>query len=356
MLSIKKHIMKTTKKFTCRFLVLFGIVALLFGSCSKDEKETAEVPVLSTTVVSSITQTTAVSGGNITDDGGASVTERGVCWSSSNVTPTTRDSKTTDGAGSGSFTSDLSGLSPGTEYYVRAYATNSEGTAYGSTLTFTTLEDGGNVVYAELTTTDITEITQTTAVSGGNITSDGGAPVTMRGVCWGTNESPTVNDSKTEDGNGSGVFTSNITGLAPNTTYYVRAYSINSTSTSYGQVKSFTTLEEAVAPTVTTAEVTEINRTTAVSGGNVTDDGGDVVTARGVCWSTNENPTITDSKTTDGEGVGSFTSNMEGLAQGTTYYVRAYATNSVGTSYGEAHTFTTSQTGITVEEIEGEYW
>jgi hypothetical protein len=99
----------------------------------------------------------------------------------------------------------------------------------------------------------------------------------------------------------------------------------------------------AVAPTVTTTAISNITRTTASSGGNVTSDGGATVTARGVCWSTSSNPTTANSKTTDGSGTGSFTSSITGLSPGTTYYVRAYATNSVGTSYGANVSFKTDR-------------
>ena len=91
---------------------------------------------------------------------------------------------------------------------------------------------------------------------------------------------------------------------------------------------------------VTTTEVTDITAISAISGGNITSDGGSAITARGVCWSTNPNPTIEDNKTTDGTGVGSFTSNITGLVGNTTYYVRAYATNKAGTSYGISKSFT----------------
>ena len=101
---------------------------------------------------------------------------------------------------------------------------------------------------------------------------------------------------------------------------------------------------QLTTPTVTTTAVSSITTTTAESGGNVTNDGGASVTARGVCWSTSENPTISDSKTTDGTGTGEFTSSITGLSPGTTYYVRAYATNSAGTGYGEQRSFTTTPT------------
>lgn len=97
----------------------------------------------------------------------------------------------------------------------------------------------------------------------------------------------------------------------------------------------------ASVPTVTTASITSITETTASGGGNVTAGGGSPVSARGVCWSTSANPTISNSKTTDGTGTGSFTSSLTSLSAGTLYHVRAYATNGSGTSYGSDVTFTT---------------
>ena len=175
---------------------------------------------------------------------------------------------------------------------------------------------------------------------GGNVTFDGWSEITARGVCWSTSPNPTINDSKTTDGSGIGSFTSNITGLADGTTYYVRAYATNSKGTAYGEEKSFTTIAKTL-PQITTANVTSITANTAVCGGNVTSDGNATITARGVCWSTSPNPTITDNKTTDGSGIGSFTSNITGLTLNTTYYVRAYATNEKGTAYGEEKSFAT---------------
>ena len=121
----------------------------------------------------------------------------------------------------------------------------------------------------------------------------------------------------------------------------MRAYATNEKGTSYGEQRSFTTLQNIELPTVTTTNVSNITQTTATSGGNVTDDGGATLTARGVCWSTSQNPTISNSHTADGNGTGSFTSNITGLTANTTYYVRAYATNEKGTAYGEQRSFTT---------------
>ena len=297
------------------------------------------IPTVSTAPVTNITTNSATSGGTVTDDGGAFVSARGVCWSTSQ-SPTLADPYTTDGTGTGSYVSQLIGLTSNTTYYVRAYATNSEGTSYGNQQSFTTLIDP---VLPTVTTNDATDITQTTATSGGNVVSDGGATVTVRGVCWSTSSNPTTTDNHTTDGSGIGAFISYLTGLTPNTFYYVRAYATNSVGTAYGNEITFTTLSNITLPTVTTDDATNITQTTATSGGNVTSDGGGTVTARGVCWSTSSNPTLSDSHTTDGSGLGTFVSYITGLIAYTQYYVRAYATNSVGTAYGNEISFTTLQ-------------
>ena len=304
-------------------------------------EEIMELATVKTSLVTSITSTTAVAGGDVTADGGAEVTAKGVCWSTSQE-PTIEGEHTENGTGTGEFTAELSGLEQNTTYYVRAYATNKEGTAYGEEVTFTTLQE--NVVVKPIVTTlEIAGLSQTTAVAGGNVTSDGGAEVTARGVCWSTSQEPTVEGEHTTDGSGTGEYQSNLSGLTANTTYYVRAYATNSEGTAYGEEISFTTLEEhiVVEPTVVTISVSEVTETTAVTGGNVTSDGGGEVSARGVCWSTSQDPTVEGSHTTDGTGTGEFVSNLTDLNDNTTYYVRAYATNEQGTSYGEQMSFTT---------------
>src|SRR5690554_5707743 len=258
--------------------VLIGLLTLLFSGCEKEENKST--PILSTLQVKEITQTTALSGGNITDDRGAIVTTRGVCWSTGQ-TPTVNDNKTLDGTGAGDFTSEISGLEPNTTYYLRAYATNSAGTNYGSTMSFTTLEE---IELSTITTVEVSEITQTKAHTGCILDAHPISIVTTRGVCWSTGQTPTVNDNKTLDGTGAGDFTSEISGLEPNTTYYLRAYATNSAGTNYGSTMSFTTLEEIELPTITTVEVSEITQTTALAGGIITFDGGASITARGVCW------------------------------------------------------------------------
>ncbi len=195
----------------------------------------AAYTTLNTAPTTYIENDNVISGGNITSDGGGTVTSRGVCWSTS-TNPLITGNNTSDGTGAGAFISYVTGLTEGTQYYVRAYAVNGAGTTYGNELTFTTL------ILPELTTTGVTNITSTTASGGGNIISDRGSSVTARGVCWSTNHHPTVDlTTKTVDGSDIGIFTSSLTGLTANTTYYVRAYATNSVGTGYGNEVSFTT-------------------------------------------------------------------------------------------------------------------
>lgn len=191
-----------------------------------------------------------------------------------------------------------------------------------------------------LTTLPVVSITANSAASGGNIASASGN-VTERGLCWNTSPGPTIANSKTIDGTGTGFYISTMTGLSLATTYYVKAYATNNTGTVYGNELSFTTLSTIIMPTVTTTAVTSITSSTAISGGFVGLGGGAAVTARGVCWSTLANPTIADTKTSNGIGLGDFISNLTNLTENTLYHVRAYATNSAGTAYGNDITFTT---------------
>lgn len=204
-------------------------------------------------------------------------------------------------------------------------------------------DEDKDVALPALSTTEVADITETTATSGGKVTFDGGAAVTARGVCWSTEQNPTIDDEKTIDGKGEGEFSSSLRNLTSDTKYYVRAYATNSVGTAYGNEISFTTEKGFALPVLSTTKVTYITDITALSGGDITDDGNQAITSRGVCWSTKQNPTIEDSKTTDGKGKGEFSSSLSELNPETKYYVRAYATNSVGTAYGEEISFTTEK-------------
>ncbi len=297
--------------------------------------EGPKVPTVETLPIDAIAANTAASGGNITSMGGSAVVRRGVCWSTLQL-PTIADPHTTDGRGQGEYSSQMTGLSVNTVYYVRAYATNSIGTAYGEQFEFRTA-DGLPTV----TTDTVTNISATTATSGGEVMADGGFTVTARGVCWSMAQQPTILNSHTTDSLGIGPFVSSLTGLEPATTYYVRAYATNASGTAYGEQRTFAT--GSGLPTIRTAAGTTaiVTATTITIGGSIDADGGFAVTARGVCYGTQPAPTIAGTHTTDGSGTGVFTSQITSLQSGITYYVRAYATNAVGTVYGEEVVFST---------------
>jgi len=209
-----------------------------------------------------------------------------------------------------------------------------------------------NYTLPVLTTEEITEIYQNNAISGGNVTDNGGGTLVSKGVCWKNSENPEITDSRTIEEGGSGSFISIIEDLTPNTLYYVRAYAKNKAGIAYGNQVSFTTSEIDV-PALSTAEITSIKQTSAVSGGNIISENGSPVTEKGVCWGPAPNPTILSNKQThDGFGKGPYLSNLFGLEIGTISFVRAYAINEAGIGYGNSVQFETQDFGK-VPDVEG---
>lgn len=200
-----------------------------------------------------------------------------------------------------------------------------------------------------VTTDTPTGITDTRAVLGGNVTNDGGDIVTDRGVCVSLDANPTINDPVNDVvlhmGTGTGAFSDTFEGFPVNTTGHVRAFATTSKGTVYGEDKVFTTLPSTNPTlTVTTTTPTGVTATEAILGGNASTTGG-AITGRGVCLSLEINPTIDDPTNDDvipmGSGVGLFSNTIVNLPANTSIHVRAYATNSIGTVYGEDKVFTT---------------
>jgi uncharacterized protein (TIGR02145 family) len=449
------------------------LVCLTGQACQRFEPE--GFLNVNTGAVSTITPTSALAGGEVTDDGGSPVTARGVCWGTY-TEPTIQGSRTTDGSGSGSFASTMTGLTASTTYYMRAYATNSTGTTYGEEKIFNTTDAGitvsdfdGNVYQTvqigsqiwmaeNLKTTHYANGSAITLVEGtgewdalganekaycwyGNSISNrdlyGGLytwaaamngaagstanPSGIQGVCpdgwhlpsdaewqelemflgmsqvdadaldWrGTDEGGNLKESgtshwtspntgatnesgftalpggsRTEDGSfqtigdaacfwaATGDDPDRATGrLLDHTRAEIyRAGFFKEQGFSVRCVQGDVTVD---LPSVITASISDITSGSALGGGEVTGDGGAEVTARGVCWSTSPTPTISDDTTLNGTGTGTFVSSLTRLAPLTKYYVRAYATNSAGTSYGDEVSFTTSTAvGAPVSDIDG---
>jgi len=346
-------------------------------------------PTVTAASASSITTTSATLGGNVTSDGGATVTERGIVYSTSDTTPTIAEgaTKDTNGSGAGVFSETVSSLTAGTTYYINSYAINSEGTSYGAVQTFTT----SAIVAGSLNGSSVTsvELTQTTTVDGSDHSLDAVIPQATYSVEFelsgGTenmyldvddnkivlgmrNSTSLIVDSLTFNFSG-GTFGS-ITGASfnsgastgTNTTGVSASFTATSVTISGLLSKDFSqgfglgvigtvvfdisaTGIISTAPTVTTTAASSLTTTSATLGGNVTNDGGATVTERGIVYSTSDTtPTIAEgaTKDTNGSGTGAFFETVSSLSSGTTYYYNSYAINSEGTSYGTATSFTTS--------------
>ncbi len=176
--------------------------------------------------------------------------------------------------------------------------------------------------------------------SGNIIAANNDRSISERGFVWSTTSSPTISNNKIISGSGKGYFTDSLTGLSANTTYYLRAYAVNSVGLSYGNQVSFTT-GNPILPTVKTWFISNDN-STATSGGNITNDGGKPVLAKGIVWGTSPSPTLASNFINAGTGITKYTSNISGLIANTTYYIRAYATTIVGTAYGNEIIINTS--------------
>ena len=329
-----------------------------------------ELPTVATAEVKDVTETTAVSGGEVVSDGGAEVTARGICWSTKH-NPTLEDEYTIDGKGVGSFTSEMTDLEPDTKYYVRAYATNEKGTAYGEEVSFTTEEEeepeepgdepeepGDEPEEPgdepEEPGDEPEEPGDEPEEPGDEPEEPGDEPEEPGDEPEEPGDEPEEpGDEPEEPGDepenpgdepeepGDEPENPGDEPEEPEDPEQPEDPETPVDPEEPGDEPETPEQPEEVAPEVTTAEVTDITVSSATCGGEVTFDGNVTVTVRGICWNTTGTPTIEDNKTTDGEGIGSYTSNMTNLEHNTTYYVRAYAINEVGIAYGEEVSFTT---------------
>jgi len=292
---------------------------------------------LTTDLPKNISYTSAELGGNVSDEGGIAVSERGICLAI-NKTPTIDDIKINNGKGLGSFANIVIRLIEGTNYNVRAYAINGKGTNYGNEQKFSTLA----LKTPSVTTEMPSNIAATYVTLQGKVTDNGGTDLVEKGFCISKNPSPGINDIRVKaSNNDAGAYAIVLTALDPQTKYYVRAYAQNSKGLSFGNEISFNT-SQATIPIVGTNDFQEITENSVRAGVEINNNGGADILEFGVCISTNRNPTIFDRKIVLGTGNSpGRMDNFGGLTSGTTYYLRGYAINRVGVGYGPERSFTT---------------
>lgn len=325
---------KINKNHLINLIIITFFLSVIITSCQKED-EVVILPILATLGVYNITTESANSGGLISESGNGVIINRGLCWSTQPNPTIDLLTKTVDGEGKGSYTSSLKNLNSGTTYYVRAYATNEAGTAYGNEFNFTTTRS-----LAEIETSEITNFNFENVVSGGTILHDGGSDITLRGVCWGLLENPEIeSDMHTEDGSGIGSFVSKLTNLQPGRLYYLRAFAINENGISYGNEVSFET--DIALATLKTNDPIEVSFHSAKVSGMLINNGGDDIQEMGFCFSTSMQPNLEDNKITVNNSEQDYSHTIENLESGKTYYVRSFATNKAGTSYGNEVSFTT---------------
>jgi len=328
-----------------KIISIFGLMALILviSMCKKEP----ELPAMGNkidqggNVIDSVGYRDATIKSTAEGLGNNKVTQHGHCWGQQE-NPTNTGNCTTLGQllGTATFSSHMTNLNPATKYYIRSYYITDYQTVYGDQVVITTRKTGKPYV----TTAKVSNFTAYSAACGGNVVSDSGLAVTIRGICWDRDSTFTVDSclGKSTIGNGLGSYSLTMIALAESANYWVKAFAVNQAGTSYGLRMPFTTLT-VVPPTVTTSTVTYVTAHSAVCVGNVANSGNGTVTHRGVCWDTGGNPTLGNSlgHLFSGSGTGSFSITLTGLERKQEYFVAAFAINEKDTAYGAILSFET---------------
>jgi uncharacterized protein (TIGR02145 family) len=288
----------------------------------------ATPPVVDTDSISGVTGTAAAFHAKVTSDGGEAVTAQWFRYGTS--AGSLVDSVAVAGTAT-PFSASVSTLTAGTTYYVAGFARNAKGTASGDTLSFTTWA-------APTVDTDAASAVTATAATLNATFTDGGSAVTATGFKYATNSALTSPTDVTGSGTSS-PFTGALTGLTHATQYWAVGYATNTVGTSYGDTITFTT--SAIVPTVDTDAATSVTSSAATLNATITATGGAAVSITGFKYATNSALTSPTDVASSGT-TSPFTASLTGLTASTQYWAVGYATNAVGTSYGDTITFTTS--------------
>lgn len=305
------------------------------------------LPVVELVDIYEITTISAKINSLIVDDGGQFPTEKGILFSNSPMPVVEYNLKKIDNSDLYFFTSSLNGIASGITYYVRAYAINDAGVAYSNQMSFTTQNIA---TIASVSINPVSNVTTGSATFSGIVTDNNGAEVTERGFVWGNTFPPTINHNSIAAGKGDGFYTSNITGLQDDATYYVKAYAINSVGFTYSYNYASFKTDKLQPPTVKTIyPPLSITSTDALVSGEVTDEGDGNVSSYGISYSV-----LSTAYGTTQQGVGSkdyFSSTLPMLMPNMTYYYKAFATNDIGTSYGQIYEFTTAEVQKSLPQV-----
>lgn len=310
----------------------FILLVILLLSCKKDKPTPPEI---TTKAVSEITASSANSGGTISTDGGSAIITTGVCWNTG-IEPTIKDGKTTDHLESGSFTSSITGLEGGTNYYVRAYATNSAGTGYGTAMSFTTLGQAPTA-----STETATNITATSATLNSSVNANYLSTTVIFEYGTSIEYGETITASQSPiNGNISTIISSDLTGLNPGTTYHFRIKTENSRGTIYGSDLTFITLGQL--PSATTLSASGVTVSVATLNGLVNaNDLSTVITFEYGKTIDYGNTAVALQSPITGHSNISVNTFISGLTEGTSYHFRIKSVNSLGLVYGNDLVFTT---------------
>jgi formylglycine-generating enzyme required for sulfatase activity len=283
------------------------------------------IPIVRTGEVSNIHSKTVDAGGQLITDGGARLTEYGICYSE-DPDPDLND-LLSFGRGEANYTIELDRLVPFTKYYSRAFAKNKFETSYGKLKEFETTGP------PTVKTGTPGRITVSSIEMSIEVVEDGGHEVTDAGICYSMLRNPTFDTNVSSFGKGTGKFDDVVENLDPGTNYYLRAYAMNSEGVSYGdEMLLFTKIGIAE---VASAGASDIDYSSVTINGNVTDDGGLDVLERGVAWDTVPRPTVNNNYAVVEGDIGEYSYTITGLTTGKKYYARAYTRNERGYVYAD---------------------
>lgn len=324
-------------------IILFAFALMGFiMSCKKDADPDSVMPVedslikIRTMTVDEHVLRRALVGGDVSDDGGEDIFERGVCWSAQGY-PTTGDSVARSGKGTGTFKIYINNLISEQRYFLRAYAKNKYGTVYGNRVSFVVDILPPTIAFKEnnLLTSNSIEATLF-------IQSDGGSPVIEKGVYCDTFPFISTTGIKVPVTSTTDTFKVSVTGLRESTKYYFTSYARNKAGNTLWLVHNFITAD-LQAPSVITLQPTTITRTSITIGGTINAPAGNTILERGIRYSASNPvpPSPFDPQTSEGSGAGTFSSNLTGLQSNRAYYIRAFARTPAGVFYGPTVVVTT---------------